>query len=481
MADANRASAVEPLWTSAEAAAATGGRAVGRWLATGVSIDTRDLAAGSLFVALKDKRDGHDFVPAAYGAGAGAALVERRVGDGPALVVPNALKGLEALGVAARDRCPARRVGVTGSVGKTSMKEALALIFRAAGRGHASEKSYNNHWGVPLSLARMPRATERAVFEMGMNHSGEIRALSAMVKPHIGVVTKIAPAHLENLGSMEAIADAKAEIFEHLDNWGAAVIPGDDEFAERLGERAGAAGAGWLVRFGADRQAEARVTDFVWTPESASGRVDVFGQTAEFSLRTGGAHWGAMAAGALAAAYLADVPLGLAAEALSEFGALAGRGVVSQWPVGGGDVTVIDETYNANPTSMQAAIESLGAREPGAGGKRIAVLGAMMELGPESDALHARLAPVLEAARVDVVHVVGAQAEPLFNALPASLRGVFLGAHLRGNHGSSLGGTAEICATLLQQAGAGDVILIKGSNAVGLSAVVDGLRTALGG
>ncbi len=461
MADGN---ATEPLWTSAEASSATGGRAVGRWLAAGVSIDTRELKEGDLFVALKDKRDGHEFVQAAYNAGASAALVERRSGEGPALVVPNALKGLEGLAVAARDRCPARRVAVTGSVGKTSFKEALALVFRAAGRAHWSEKSFNNHWGAPLSLARMPRATERAVFELGMNHAGEIRTLTNFVRPHIAVVTKIAPAHLENLGSMEAIADAKAEIFESLEPWGAAVIPGDDTFAERLGERAGAAGAGWLVRFGADRQAEARIVDYDWTPETARGELMIFGQAVRFDLKVGGPHWGHLAASVLAAAYLSDVPLSLAAEALNAYAPMAGRGAVAKIPTPGGEITVIDESYNANPASMQAAIASLGARQPGPGGRRIAVLGAMLELGPEGDALHAGLAEDLAAANVDRVYVVGSQARSLFDALDTARQG---------GYGDQV---EEISSLVTSEAGAGDVILVKGSNSIRVGGVLDALK-----
>lgn len=465
MSEAKHEHTGEPLWTSAEAAAATGGRAVGRWLATGIAIDTRDLAPGDLFVALKDKRDGHDFVPNAYAAGASAAMVERRSGEGAGLVVPNTQKGLEGLAIAARDRCPARRIAVTGSVGKTSLKELLALIFRQVGRAHASEKSFNNHWGAPVSLARMPRGAERAVFELGMNHAGEIRALTALVRPHIAVITKIAPAHLENLGSLEAIADAKAEIFEGLENWGAAVIPGDDAFAERLGEQAGAAGAGWLVRFGADRQAEARLCDYTWTPESATGEVSVFGQTVRFSLNVGGPHWGHAAAAALAVAYLSDVPLAAAAEAMSTFGALSGRGAVHQAVRGDGVITVIDEAYNANPASMQVAIESLGARTPGPGGRRIAVLGAMMELGPQSDRLHADLVQALQAANVNITHIVGEPARPLYDALPAAQRGEYASS------------ADKMCALVAAQAGAGDVILIKGSNSVGLRAVVDAVTS----
>lgn len=465
MITSNGGNAINALWTSAEAAAATGGRAVGRWIAGGLAIDSRELAPGDLFIALKDRRDGHAFVPAAYEAGAAAAMVERRAGEGPVLVVPNTLKALEDLAAAARERSPARRVAVTGSVGKTTLKELLAVMFAAAGSAHASVKSFNNHWGAPLSLARMPRHTERAVFELGMNHAGEIRPLAQLIQPEIAVITKIAPAHLENLGSLEAIADAKAEIFEGLTPWGAAVIPSDDNHGERLAERAGAAGAGWLVRFGADAQAEAHIADFSWTADSAEGTVVVFGKPVRFFVPVGGPHWGQTMAAALAAAYLADAPLDAAADAVREFGALAGRGAALTLPVPGGELTVIDEAYNANPASMTAAIASLGARTPGPSGRRIACIGEMLELGGVSAELHAALWRDLDAAGVDIVHVVGDGARALYDAVPENRRG------------SCAPTVADVADAVAREAGAGDIILVKGSNSVGMGAVIDALKT----
>ncbi len=452
------------LWTSAEAAAATGGRAVGRWIVNGVAIDSRELAPGDLFVALKDKRDGHEFVADAYGAGAAAALVERRHEEGPALVVSNTLDALRGLAAAARDRCPARRVAVTGSVGKTGVKEAIRAIFQAAGRAHASIRSFNNHWGAPLSLARMPRASDRAVFELGMSAPDEIRPLSHLVRPHVAIITKIAPAHLEQLGSLEAIADAKAEIFEGLEPWGAAVIPGDDAFAERLGERAGAAGAGWLTRFGTDSQAEARLTAYEVDDHGGRGEAVIFGRPVSFRVQASGAHWGLNATAALAAAYLADVPVELAAEALSAAPALAGRGEIFTAPVEGGVATVIDDAYNANPASMAAAIAALGARSVGAGGRRVAVLGEMRELGAESAALHKEMAQDLEAAKIDSVLVVGEAARPLYDTVPESRR---------------LGFASDVDAaipTVLAALRPGDAVLIKGSNAMRMAAMVTALK-----
>lgn len=464
-------SAREALWTSAEAASASGGRAIGRWTAYGVSIDTRELTPGDLFVALKDRRDGHEFAPQAYDRGAAAALVDHTVGDGPALIVRDTLDGLRRLGAAARDRAPAIRVAVTGSVGKTSLKEAIALIFRAAGRAHWSERSFNNHWGAPLSLARMPRATERAVFELGMNHAREIAPLSRLVRPHIAVITKIAPAHIENLGSLEGVADAKAEIFEgfeELDDWGAAVIPGDDAYAERLGERAGASGAGWLARFGTDQQAEARLISYDDDGREGRGEADIFGRRVTFRVRAGGAHWGLNAAAALAAAYLADVPLPVAVDALAEFAPPAGRGQAHVVAAPGGSFTVIDDSYNANPESMAAALTALASRAPGEGGRRIAVLGEMRELGELSEEAHAALAAQLLDAGVGATLLVGEG----MRALEASLSG-----ELKGGWRTD---AAAAAADAVKLVGPGDVVLVKGSNATGMSAVVSALRALHG-
>lgn len=458
----------EPLWTSAEAARATGGRAIGRWTASGVSIDTRDLRPGDLFVALKDRRDGHEFAPDAYGHGAAAALLEHQVEDKPALIVRDTLEGLRGLAVAARERSPAIRVAVTGSVGKTSLKEAIAMIFRAAGRAHWSERSYNNHWGAPLSLARMPRSTERAVFELGMNASREIAPLARLIRPNVAVITKIAPAHIERLGSMEAIADAKSEIFEgfeELDDWGAAVVPGDDEFALRLAERAGASGAGWLVRFGTDIQAEARLLDYQAEAEEGFGEAEIFGKRVKFRIRAGGSHWGMNATAALAVAYLADVPPALAAEALSEFKAPAGRGQAHMIAVAGGVITVVDDSYNANPASMAAALEALAARAPGPGGRRLAILGEMFELGAEAENAHASLGARLSNAGVSEAILVGEGMKALEAASPDGVEVTW--------RADSEAAAQDACA----RARAGDVILVKGSNAARMNIVVKSLTT----
>ena len=353
---------------------------------------------------------------------------------------------------------------MTGSVGKTSVKDLLAAAFRQAGAAHCSERSYNNHWGAPLSLARMPRETERGVFELGMNHAGEIRTLSHLIKPHIAVITKIAPAHLEQLGSLEAIADAKAEIFEGLEDWGAAIIPGDDAFAERLGERAGAAGAGWLVRFGTDRQAEVRLDSFETDGDSAIGEAQVFGRRVAFRIGSASPHWGLNATAVLAAAYLADTPLDAAVEALAAFTPGEGRGAIESVPLSGGAFTLIDDSYNANPASMAAALAALGARAPG-GGRRIACLGDMLELGADADAMHAALAADIEAAGVDLVYTVGEHMRALFDALAPSRQGGWAA------------DAATIAPEIARMVGPGDAVLVKGSNGSRMANIVEALKT----
>jgi UDP-N-acetylmuramoyl-tripeptide--D-alanyl-D-alanine ligase len=459
-------SAEEALWTSAEAASATKARARGRWTVSGISIDSRTVLTGEMFVALQAERDGHDFVADARAKGAAAVMVSRSVDEGPGLVVKDTLEGLRGLAKAARERSAAIRVAVTGSVGKTSVKEALAAVFRRAGRAHASEKSYNNHWGAPLSLARMPRATQRAVFEIGMNHPGEILPLAEIIRPDVAVITKIGPAHLEGMGSMEAIADEKAQIFQGLVPWGAAIIPGDDDFAARLAEHAGWAGAGWLVRFGTGDQDEARLAHFEADDKGGGrGTAEVFGHRVRFRTPSSGRHWAYNATAVLAAAYLADAPLQLAVEALADLAAPEGRGAAVTVRLASGALTVLDDSYNANPTSMEAAIAALGARAPGPGGRRIAVLGEMLELGRDSAKLHAALATPLEDARVDAVHLVGEGMTALAKALPKDRVGAWAKT------------SGEILETVRAGVQAGDVVLVKGSNAARMGAVVDALKT----
>lgn len=461
-----------PLWTAAEAALATGGHLIGEgWTATGVSIDTRTLQPGDLFVALSDARDGHEFAQAALDKGACAVLVSRAdCCNGPRLVVDDTLAALQALGQGARLRSGALRIGVTGSVGKTSVKEALAAVLRAAGPAHWSVASYNNHWGVPLTLARMPQATQAAVFEMGMNHAGEIAALAAQVRPHVALITKIAPAHLENLGSMDAIADAKAEIFTGLEVDGVAVIPADDDFAPRLTKAVNASHAAFLINFGLVRGAAVRVLSYTADGEGGSGEMDVMGKVRPFRLSQPGAHQAVNAAGVVAAAFAAGIDAELALDALAGLSAQAGRGARFDVQLPGGRaVTLIDDSYNANPASMRAAFASLSARTPPAGGRRIAVLGEMLELGPDAPALHAALAGPLTDAGVSTVIGVGKGMGALLEALPSQVEAV---------HAADWSAGAEQLDALARK---GDVVLIKGSNASGVHRIAAALKSARAG
>ncbi|WP_297732872.1 UDP-N-acetylmuramoyl-tripeptide--D-alanyl-D-alanine ligase [uncultured Maricaulis sp.] len=463
-----------PLWTSRQAMAATGGMLLGEtdWTANGISIDTRTLQPGDLFVALTDTRDGHDFADAAMAAGASACLVERGdIGVEPALLVKDALEGLRALGVAARDRSEAIRVAVTGSVGKTSVKEAVAAVFRAAGPAHWSVKSYNNHWGVPLTLARMPKQTERAVFELGMNHAGEIRDLSSLVRPHVALITRIAPAHLEHLGSIEAITDAKSEIFEGLEQDGVAIYPSDDPLAERLARHARHSCAAFMLDFGTGKSAAIRIEEFETGLDGSRGVANVLGIRAPFRLAATGEHWAWNAGAIFAAAAGAGLDARDVAEALSGVGAEAGRGrAVSIELAGGGSFTLLDDAYNANPVSMAAAIAALGSARPTGSGRRIAILGDMLELGPEENRLHAALADELVAAGVDAVIACGRRMKHLHDALPKTIHA---------GYAQDAGEGLEQVKSMVQ---AGDVVLIKGSNGSGLhkiaSVLVDG--TAFG-
>ena len=448
----------EPLWKAREAAAAVSGQLVDRqdWTARGISIDTRSLKPGDLFVALRDQRDGHDFVPDAMARGAAAALVSNPdCGPGAKLVVGDTLDGLRGLARAARERSPAIRVAVTGSVGKTSIKEALSAVFRSVGTAHASQKSYNNHWGVPLTLAMMPKSAKRAVFEMGMNHSGEIRELSTIVRPHVALITKIAPAHLENLGSMEAIADAKAEIFEGLHPDGVAVFPADDEFSPRLAGHAGQSAAAFMLEFGTAKLAAVRILDFETGPEGGKGRISVLGKEINFSIPAPGDHWAWNAAAIFATAIAAGVDAEATADALANLSVSAGRGAIRKIPLQHGHFTLIDDSYNANPASMRSGLSILGATAP-EGGRRIAILGEMLELGSDSPALHAALADPLNSACADAVFLSGKGNIPLRDTMQVG----------------RLAAYADTADELLELVAGfvapGDVVFVKGSNASGV-------------
>ena len=464
------------LWTSDAAAAATGGRVTKPWAATGVSIDTRTLRAGEMFVALKDVRDGHDFVAAALEKGAAAALVSRIpegvAEDAPLLVVPDVLRALEDLGRAARTRTKARVVGITGSVGKTSTKEMLRAILGGQGRVHAAEASYNNHWGVPLTLARMPEETEFAVIEIGMNHPGEIAPLARMADLDVAMITTVAPAHLEAFESIEGIAHEKASILDGLRPGGVAVLNADIEMTPILRAKAAAVGAREVL-FGTSERADWRIQSVELAGETTVVRATRSGTPILFKVRSPGRHFAANATAALAVAEAMGGDTAISACDIGQWAPPSGRGtreriVTDALEEIGFDL--IDDAFNANPASMAAALDVLIGAEPENGkgrlstGRRIAVLGDMLELGPTEGALHEAIArhPGLEA--VTVIHCVGPRMRALWQVLP------------RGQRGQWVETAAELAARARSLVDAGDIVLVKGSKGSKVSLVVDGLR-----
>jgi UDP-N-acetylmuramoyl-tripeptide--D-alanyl-D-alanine ligase len=445
------------LWTHTEAEAATLGKASAAFTANGLSIDTRTLRPGDLFVALQgEARDGHDFVDAAFKAGAGAALVSRAVAGGPTLAVAHTQRGLEDVARAARARARAKVIAVTGSAGKTTTKEILRLCCDAIGATHASAASYNNHWGVPLSLAALPPDAEYGVFEVGMNHFGEIRSLVGMVRPHVAVITTIAPAHLEFFGNEAAIADAKSEIFEGLEPGGAALIPADNPHAGRLAARAAQAHVATLARFGAGAGNEAQLVAHEPDGEGMRLKANIFGTRVDTKVGAPGGHIAANAVAALGAVALAGGDVLNAAAALRNFTALKGRG--ARFSAKG--IHIIDESYNANPASMAAALALLKT----APGRRIAVLGDMLEMGQGGLAHHAGLAAPIADAEVDLVFAAGPQMQALYDALPSARRGAWAQT------------AAELKPRVLAALAAGDTLLVKGSNGSRMSLIIEALK-----
>jgi UDP-N-acetylmuramoyl-tripeptide--D-alanyl-D-alanine ligase len=449
-----------PLWTSEEIAAATGGTASEHFEVTGVTFDSREVGPGDLFVAMPGTvHDGHKFVAGTFAAGAAGAIVSQPV-EGPHVLVEDTFAALQALARASRERTRATIVGVTGSVGKTSTKEALyaALDRNRPGRVHRSVKSYNNHTGVPLSLARMPRDAELAVLEMGMNNPGEIRALVAQVRPHLALITAIAPAHIENLGSEEAIADAKAEIFEGLEPDGIAIIPNDTQHRDRL-VKAARRHADRIVTFGggdADVHAiHAVAADSGGSLISAA----LLDREITFTISQRGEHWVSNALAVLAAVEALGEDVAVAALALADLGGLKGRGERHVIEADGGEFLLIDESYNANPASMAATLKSLGNERDVS--RRIAVLGPMRELGEHSDSLHAGLAPAITEAQVDRLILIGDEMRPLAEKVVGTISL------------SLVSGVEEATDELMRMARPGDAILVKASNSVGLAKLVE--------
>lgn len=457
------------LWTAAEIAAATGGTASADFQASGVEMDSRDVKPGDVFVALKgEAMDGHRFVEAAFAKGAVAAIVDRPV-DYPHVLVADTTQALHDLAHAARDRAvEAVRIGITGSVGKTGMKEAIFACLDRASRGaaHRSVRSYNNHVGVPLSLARLPARAKFGVFEMGMNHAGEIAPLAAHARPHVALITTIAPAHIENLGSLEAIADEKAQIFTGLVEGGVAIIPADSEWAERMISHALACGAK-VVTFGRAKTADVRLLDAI--PAAGGGSLvtaDLSDRRICYTIAEPGEHWIVNSLGVMAAVRAAGGDLASAGLALAEMGGLKGRGARHTIAARGGPALLIDESYNANPASMRATLKALAATPAT---RRLAVLGSMKELGDFSDAFHRQLAEPIAEAGVTHAILVGAEMRALAEEL-----GKFAGTPLgKAPSFAHCEGPAEAIALLGQFGLAhGDAVLVKGSNSVGLGRLV---------
>lgn len=457
------------LWTVRDAVAATqsaGGRSAGSWTVDGVSIDTRTIQPNDLFVALVgENRDGHQFVREALDKGASAALVTHEVeGVDPArlLIVDDTQAGLEALGRAARARTKAKIAAVTGSAGKTSTKEALRVVLGRQGATHVSEASYNNLWGVPLTLARMPAASKFGVFEIGMNHADEIRPLTAQVRPDVAMVTTVQAVHLEHFASVEDIAKAKAEIFEGLPPGGIAVINADNPHAARLAAAATKVGAK-VWTFG-EAGSEARFNSLDLRESASEIGADILGETVQFTYGAPGKHFAQNALGLLLVVKALGGDVRAAADALRLVRAVKGRGERTQIVIEGGSFDLIDESYNANPASMAAALAVLGSAKPGPGGRRIAVLGDMLELGSESEMMHAGLTHPINEARCDLVFASGPMMAHLWAELPVSIRGAYAQ------------GSSDIASLLAADIRPGDVVMVKGSFGSRMATVVEALK-----
>ena len=461
-----------PLWTFGMLVEAVRGRPLGPSPSeiSGVSIDSRTVQPGEAFFAIRgDRFDGHQFVGAALARGAAAAVVSEdrlpalgRI-TGSMVVVPDVLGALGALGRAARSRSLARIAAVTGSVGKTSTKDMLLRALAPSGPVHGSPASFNNHWGVPLTLARLPAEAAFAVFELGMNHPGEIAPLSALVRPDVAIVTGVEAVHLESFPHVEAIAEAKAEIFAGVAAGGVAILNRDNRHFEPLAAMARAAGVSQVIGFGEHQAADAKLEDVVLEPHSSTVSARIAGREITYFLSAPGRHVVQNSLAVLAAVAELGGDVDLAAAALAEWSASRGRGERHVLAVPGGSALLIDESYNANPASMRASIALLGQTPPSGPGGRVAVLGDMLELGPEELQLHAALAEPLLAAGVARVYLAGRRMRALWETLPADRRGAYSET------------ASDLMSILAEEIGPGDVIMVKGSNGSRMGPIVEGL------
>ena len=466
-----------PLWTSAAADLATGATSTQPWVANGVSIDTRTLRPGDLFVALRADRDGHDFVAAALAKGAACALVSHRPAgvpaDAPLLIVPDVLHALEHLGRAARARTCARICAITGSVGKTSTKEMLRAALAHQGRIHAAEASYNNHWGVPLTLARMPADTDYAIFEIGMNHPGEIAPLAKQVRPHVAIITIVAAAHLEAFANIDGIADEKAAIFSGLEQGGTAILNGDLPTSHILRAAAQQARAR-IISFGTKPGNHHRATDISVHDGITVGSARAWRTPMLLKIQSEGKHFLINALSVIAAAHAMGADRALSLMGLAEWHPPAGRGTREALLIGkaqpGETLDLIDDAFNANPTSLSAALEVLAHATPKNGigrvsrGRRVAILGDMLELGPDEIAMHAAMADDRAMRSIDIVHCAGPRIRALYDALPEDQRGLWFAT------------ADELAIGVGRLIDSGDVVLVKGSKGSYIARVVDAIR-----
>lgn len=456
------------IWTAKEADAATKGQSTKDWSASGISIDTRTIKPGDLFIAIKgDIMDGHEFVAEAFKKGAAAAVVSvvPAGASGPFLVVADTMKAMQDLGIASRFRAHAKIIGITGSVGKTGTKEMLAAVFGALGQTHASRGSFNNHWGVPYTLAAMHPGSDYGIFEMGMNHTGEITPLTNMVRPDIAIITTVAPVHIENFESEQQIADAKAEIFNGMDHNSTVLLPRDNKWFAHLKAAALTKGVK-VLSFGEHADSDIRMTDCLEAANGSRIKADMAGEEISFTLLIPGRHIAINALSVLGAVKVAGGDLKKAAAALEKLEPIAGRGKREYINIGDPEnpITLIDESYNASPVAMRAAFKVLALIDPGRGGRRIAFLGNMLELGANGPREHADLALPLQAAGVDLVYTCGTLMKNLHDVLPANQRG---------EHRNDSRGLAEIVPDVLTP---GDVVMVKGSHGSRMDIVVETLR-----
>jgi len=465
MADTTR----DPLWTAKEAATATGGTVASDWTANGVSIDSRSLAPGDLFAALKGpNHDGHDHVAAAIASGAAAAMVEQRfdaeVPPERLLTVKDTVQGLRDLAAAARARTAAKICAVTGSVGKTGTKEMLAAALGVQGKVEATAGNLNNHYGLPLSLARMPADCDFGVFEMGMNHPGEISPLSKLARPHVAIITTVAPVHIEYFESVEGIANAKAEIFDGLVEDGAAVLSRDNPHFDQLAEKARDAGAKMVWGFGVHSFSNARLLAFEPDATGAHVEATIGSHHLKYHIAMRGKHWALNSIAVLAAASSLGADLDAAAEALAAVKPTKGRGQFLQIDLGDGKLGLIDETYNASPVAVRAAFDVLAATKPGRGGRRVVVLGDMLELGEHANDEHMALAEDIKKHDFDLVFACGQYMSDILDDLPTDL------------HGGRAGTSAHLAEMVTAKLRGGDLVLVKGSAGAHMGKVVDAIR-----